>query len=876
MKTNLSPISAVVFLVHAAIMFVAHLENAALSSHLAFTDILPWQWTTLSASAACAILYEIMRRHRVGFWSFYVLFFLLLLALASNQFFYQVFQDSLTISHLDEFNVGDADNLAVSLRSEFGRYQFINLLLILFSAAALLLAERRWSNRSLLTVARVPAMLAGAALFLLSGLSLYLLQPDPQSPVGRATAYIALTVWRGLAPEQSADVASKDLILPPDLWQLHHGQPLDVTATASALSQARSYLQSRKRNVIMVVLESVGSRQLLRDGKPRPDLAPFLHDAAAHAVIFDSLANQYPGSTRAHVGMNTGGFIPTWSSVTSSLVYPYQGQTIISEYRKAGWATALYSSAYLKYENLKSFYDRLGFDMVVTADNPASGLEKDANPGGWGVDEYAVLQRAMTWASNAPKPFFLNYQTISTHHPYVVPPKYAAQFGGSDNLSKYESSIRFTDQLLRDLAGDVAHMGASEDTVLVVIGDHGEAFGDLHPDNFTHKNFLFEENIGNFLMIIDLGKTMPPAASHRRGTIADVMPTLIGMQGMKPHDGLVGQDLMSPGYQERLAFFFKSAYPEQWGVRDGQWKFIANRLEPEKFALYDLVADPGEKADIAGEYPERAALYGKLAANWYVYLDKSFRENLSLSADDNVPQVALGDVSKEGPVEIAIGSSIDPLPFRKLKEVNPDETLTVWTYGGVFKQDTPVDYIFTAPSGEEFRQTLVHKTDWVNVNYFAPLSRSREEGLWKVRLESAGKVLIQTEFKVSRSAQLIWSAFDTTPGVRFVRTALVFGDEFQVTNKINPQQDVSLLFGLMPLQADALHSAVVVAPDGSENVFSFNLLKGWKTSWVPVPAGTFSQTGTYRIDIYGNGTRIASTSLDVDEEATLMRNAGTN
>ncbi len=47
-------------------------------------------------------------------------------------------------------------------------------------------------------------------------------------------------------------------------------------------------------------------------------------------------------------------------------------------------------------------------------------------------------------------------------------------------------------------------------------------------------------------------------------------------------------------------------------------------------------------------------------------------------------------------------------------------------------------------------------------------------------------------------------------------------------------------------------------------------------NWVPVPAGTFSQIGTYRIDIYGNGTRIASTSLDVDEEATLMRNAGTN
>lgn len=77
------------------------------------------------------------------------------------------------------------------------------------------------------------------------------------------------------------------------------------------------------------------------------------------------------------------------------------------------------------------------------------------------------------------------------------------------------SSISFTDQLLRDLAGEVERMGASEDTLLVVIGNHGEAFGDLHPDNFTHKNYLYEENVGNFLMIIDLGKKV-----HRSRHIA--------------------------------------------------------------------------------------------------------------------------------------------------------------------------------------------------------------------------------------------------------------------------------------------------------------------------------------------------------------------
>lgn len=39
------------------------------------------------------------------------------------------------------------------------------------------------------------------------------------------------------------------------------------------------------------------------------------------------------------------------------------------------------------------------------------------------------------------------------------------------------------------------------------------------------------------------------------------MPTLIAMQGMTPRDGLPGQDLMSPGYRERLHLSSRAPTP---------------------------------------------------------------------------------------------------------------------------------------------------------------------------------------------------------------------------------------------------------------------------------------------------------------------------
>ena len=586
-------------------------------------------------------------------------------------------------------------------------------------------------------------------------------------------------------------------------------------------------------------------------------------------MVFDTVTNQFPASTRSHVAMNTGGLIPTWASVSSSLVHPYKGQSLVSAFRSDGRKTGLFSAAYLDYENLKSFYDRLGFDTVLIHFDKDSGLAAYANPDGWGIDEYPVLSRAMDWAKQSQSPFFMQFLTISTHHPYTVPPGHAARNAGQNNLEKYEDTLQFTDDVLRDMAAQLIDMG-KDDTIIAVMGDHGEAFGDVHSDNFAHKNYLFQENIGNFLMIVDLKKEIIPLASHRRATIADVMPTLIGLQGLEPSPGLPGQDLLSPHYQERNAFYFKSSHPEQWGIRDGEWKFITKRYDEDEFELYNLTEDPDEKVNLAGLYPERLKSYQKLASNWYVMLNNTFIANLGMADDSSVARLALADIAKQGFTEVAVGTAIDPLPFHKLGKVNPEEKLSIWSYGSGFAENTSVEYVFTSPSGETTRQSFMHEAGWVSVTYNEALAKKREPGTWKLELQVAGKPLIETQFQVVNDAPLTWSAIDLKPGVRFIETALVFGDETQVVDNVNPQQAVTLLVGLLPYPANTGFFATVTGPTGESKEFIFDIAADWDKAWIQMPQGTFAAPGQHAIRVFKDEKEVASTTVESDAAVPVV------
>lgn len=51
------------------------------------------------------------------------------------------------------------------------------------------------------------------------------------------------------------------------------------------------------------------------------------------------------------------------------------------------------------------------------------------------------------------------------------------------------------------------------------------------------------------------------------------------------------------------------------GLRDERWKFIHD-LDSGRSKLFDLLADPEKRADLAGDFPRRAAAYREHLLRW--------------------------------------------------------------------------------------------------------------------------------------------------------------------------------------------------------------------------------------------------------------------
>src|SRR5690606_34135224 len=105
-------------------------------------------------------------------------------------------------------------------------------------------------------------------------------------------------------------------------------------------------------------------------------------------------------------------------------------------------------------------------------------------------------------------------------------------------------------------------------------------------------------------------------------------PTVLSAAGLKTPKPTIGQDLLAPTFANRLTFFHKAESPTQWGLRDGQWKFIMNAYGDMTSSLYDLSVDPTEQVDVASAHPAKVAMYAKLCRDWYFGTQTAFDENV--------------------------------------------------------------------------------------------------------------------------------------------------------------------------------------------------------------------------------------------------------
>lgn len=540
----------------------------------------------------------------------------------------------------------------------------------------------------------------------------------------------------------------------PELYALRDdGWTADTAGDGDMRARAAALRAARRRNVLFIVLESVGAHQLLPTGRPDPQVTPNLAQLANDALIFPDVYGVYPATTRAHVPIMTGGRSITWGSVGDELTLPLQAPTMVSAFRDAGYRTGLFAAPDLRFGYVREFYRTMPWDTVVHYQDGTPTMEQEQEIHSWGVNEDAVRPSVTRWLDRSAvgRPFFIEFQTIATHHPYGSWGTDRGPATGEDDAARYANALHYTDAALGRLLSDLRVRGLLEQTLVVVTGDHGEAFADLHEDNWVHRNRIYDENIRNFLFVAAPGLGGGAVVSPRLGQHGDIMPTIISLLGL-PAPAVPGQDLTASAYRARIAYFHKDARPAQFGLRDGRWKYIA-QLDGRQPELYDLTRDPTEQHNVASRQVDRVRMYRELAANWYVWTNYDYARLLAGYDTTKRRVVTIANYARVEPPQLRVGHFTrgEGGGFVGTPVMAPNAEVYIWNRWSFLPNDIDVRIRVVSPRRVVHEYDFHISADWEVSWYHPGLDDAKEEGVWEVSIWAGGDRLATERFEVRRS-----------------------------------------------------------------------------------------------------------------------------
>ena len=319
---------------------------------------------------------------------------------------------------------------------------------------------------------------------------------------------------------------------------------------------------------------------------------PAIDSLARDSVRFENAYSHVPLTLPSHATLLTG-LLPFANGVRDNLGFRLAPShaTLAARLRERGYATGAAVSSWV----LRS--DRglaAGFDRYDDAmpDNPTRERS--------GSDSVDALTR---WADSVTgKPLFLFLHIYEPHSPYAPPEPFRTRY--AEQL--YDGEIATADAAVGRLLDYLARRKLYDGALVILVADHGEGLGDHGEDE--HGVFLYRET----LRVPMLWKRPGAADSKRVVTspvgLVDVAPTILSAAGADLPPDLSGVSLSATlaGPSASRSIYGESLYPRLnfgWSdlasLTDSRYQYI----EAPRPELYDVVADPGERRDLAGSLP---------------------------------------------------------------------------------------------------------------------------------------------------------------------------------------------------------------------------------------------------------------------------------
>jgi len=250
-----------------------------------------------------------------------------------------------------------------------------------------------------------------------------------------------------------------------------------------------------------------------------------------------------------------------------------------------------------------------------------------------GDDSRVIMDRAIPFVRKAVrsgKPFFAVIWFHTPHLPVLAGGKYLEMY--KDHKGRhYLGCITAMDDQVGRLRGELKKLGAGENTMLWFSSDNGPEGGRFDGANGSagplrgRKRSLYEGGIRVPGLLVWPAKVTKPRVVTMPCSTSDYFPTVLDALGFKPKEQVLPIDGVSllpliEGKMTRRPRPIGFQSNRQLALVDNRYKLYSRGRRGGKegpvLELYDLLADAGEKKDVAAEHPDIVKSMAKQLMKW--------------------------------------------------------------------------------------------------------------------------------------------------------------------------------------------------------------------------------------------------------------------
>ena len=417
-----------------------------------------------------------------------------------------------------------------------------------------------------------------------------------------------------------------------------------LVLACGVLCAAAPSATAERPNILVVLCDDLGYGDLACFGSTAirtPNLDRLAADGLKLTACYSGSPVCSPSRAALMTGRNPNRLgIRDWIPGNSGIYLKAEETTVAERLRDAGYRTGHFGKWHLnsRMDRSEPSPGDHGFDYwfstqnnaVPTHQNPVNFVRRGKRVGPLrGHSTTLIAEEAMSWVRRSPHaPWAAFVWFHAPHEQIATPEEFSRPYAGQGDSTKadYYGSVSLVDHEVGRLRRFLSDIGEERNTLVFFTSDNGPETLRRYPTgNRSHgspgpfrgmKLHVTEAGYRVPGILCWPGRTKPGSVSDEPVCGTDLLPTVcdaVGVPPRRPGSPAVPLDGVSilPVLEGKpvprrkpLYWQYDHAISQPWtlALRDGRWKLLGNAAR-DRFALYDLRADPSETYDLAREQP---------------------------------------------------------------------------------------------------------------------------------------------------------------------------------------------------------------------------------------------------------------------------------